>query len=398
MSVALLKWEGPETIAQALETVNAWQAFKPGMKVLIKPNVVMSGSPKISCSGITASPIIVGEIVRLVRQMGAGDVVIGEGSIELPTLKLDTDAAYKWSGIQELAEKENVSLIDFNKGPHRIFELSDGTEIEIAEAVFDADFVINVPILKTHNQTFTTICLKNLKGCLSMESKKKCHTETDLNRAIAEFNQFIPCHVSVVDALTATEIGPMPTGKPDQVREMGLILAGLDRLECDVVGSFLLGYPAEKVPHLAHYAELTGKSLNIEDISVLGENPDQYRIELEYFSTWLEDMMEKFAVVGMKMTNPGNSLCSACGFNLWVGLFNFCKAHQGSNIEGVELCAGLDVTPSDDIPKPVLLGKCALKKNKGLKGAIKVPGCPPDPAKVAEILTKHVIEGEIPKD
>jgi uncharacterized protein (DUF362 family) len=202
MSVALLKWEGPETIAQALETVNAWQAFKPGMKVLIKPNVVMSGSPKISCSGITASPIIVGEIVRLVRQMGAGDVVIGEGSIELPTLKLDTDAAYKWSGIQELAEKENVSLIDFNKGPHRIFELSDGTEIEIAEAVFDADFVINVPILKTHNQTFTTICLKNLKGCLSMESKKKCHTETDLNRAIAEFNQFIPCHVSVVDALT----------------------------------------------------------------------------------------------------------------------------------------------------------------------------------------------------
>ena len=183
MSVALMKWTGSDTVSKALEAINAWEAFEPGMNVLIKPNLVMGGSPKISCSGITASPEVVGEVVRLVRKMGARSVVIAEGSVELPTLKLDTAAAFKWSGIQALAEKEDIPLTDLNKGPFRTFELSDHTEIEIAKAVLEADFVINIPVLKTHNQTVTTVCLKNLKGCLSTESKKKCHMETDLNRA-----------------------------------------------------------------------------------------------------------------------------------------------------------------------------------------------------------------------
>ena len=392
MRVALFKWQGPQTVVQALEAIEAWKAFRPGMNVLIKPNAVMGGSPKIDPKGITTSPVIVGEIVRLVKEKGAGSVVIAEGSVELPTLKLDTAAAFKWSGIQALADRENIPLIDMNKGPYRTFSLSDGTEIEIAEAVFEADFVINVPVLKTHNQTITTISIKNLKGCLSMESKKKCHMESDLNRAIAEFNQLIPCHLNVVDALTATEIGPTPTGKADQVREMGLLLAGKDRLSCDVVGSFLLGYPAEKVPHLVHFAELTGGSLRLEDISIRGEDPAHYRLELEYFSEWLEDIMEKFAVVGMRMPPYGNQLCSACGFNLWAGLYAFCKANRGAEIEGgAELCAGLNVTPSQGSRHPVLLGKCAIQQNKGMEGTIKVPGCPPDPAKVAEILTKALI-------
>ena len=42
----------------------------------------------------------------------------------------------------------------------------------------------------------------------------------------------------------------------------------------------------------------------------------------------------------------------------------------------------------------VLLGKCAIKKNKALKDAIRVPGCPPDPAKVVEIMTRALVTGK----
>ena len=108
MSVALYKWEGLPTVRQALEAINAWEALRPGMTVLIKPNAVMGGSPKIACTGITTSPFIVGEIIRLVREQGAGNVIIAEGSVELPTLKLDTTAAFTWSGIKAVAEKESV--------------------------------------------------------------------------------------------------------------------------------------------------------------------------------------------------------------------------------------------------------------------------------------------------
>jgi len=324
MSVAVWKWNGHQSLNEALEAVDAWEDFRPGMHVLIKPNAVMGGSPKISCKGITTSPMVVKELIRIVREKWAGKLVIAEGSIQAPTLKLDTEAAYQWSGLQMLAEQEGVPLIDMNKGPHRAFTLSDGTPIEIAEVVLDSDFVINVPVLKTHHETVTTICLKNLKGCLSVESKKNCHIRTDLNRAIAEFNRLIPCHLNVVDALTATEIGPTPTGKQSQVREMGLILVGKDRLACDVVGSFLLGYSAEQVPHVVEFARLTGSSLCLEDVAVVGEDPGRYRMKLEYCGSWLEDFMEKFAVKGMRMPDYGNGLCSACAFNLWVGLYKFC--------------------------------------------------------------------------
>ncbi|MFC1859644.1 DUF362 domain-containing protein, partial [Thermodesulfobacteriota bacterium] len=378
------------TIAQALEDINAWEDFRSGMKVLIKPNVVMGGSPKISSRGITTTTEIVEEIIRLVREKEAGSVVIAEGSIELPTLKLDTAAAYLWGGYQALADKIDVPLIDMNKGPHRVFTLSDGTELEIAEAVFEADFVINVPILKTHNQTTTTICLKNLKGCLSMESKKVCHTETDLEKGIAEFNQFIPCHVNVVDALTATEIGPTPTGKVDQVREMGLLMASKDRLACDIVGSFLLGYPAEQVPVIVHYAKLTGGSLNLEDIPIIGEDPHQYRMELTNISEWGKELAEKFGVGGIKVLHYGTRICSACGFNLWAGFFNFCKANQGATVDGAELLIGRDAEPTGDAKHTVLLGKCALEEHRELEGVVKVPGCPPDPAKMAEIMARDL--------
>jgi len=391
MSVAVTKWTGPSAIGEAIDAIDGWQSFKSGMNVLIKPNVVMGGSPKVSCRGITTSPEIVGEIIRLVREKGAKSVVIAEGSVELPTLKLDTNAAFLWSGLQALAEKENVPLIDMNKGPYRTFTLSNGTEIEIVEAVFEADFVINAPLLKTHNQTITTVCLKNLKGCLAMESKKKCHIEAGLTMAIAEFNQFIPCHLNVVDALTATEIGPTPTGKPDQVREMGLILASTNRLECDVVGSHLLGYKADKVPHIAHYAKLTGQSLNLEDITIVGENPADYCMELDYITAWLDDLMERFAVTGMTMPYYGDGVCSACGFNAWAGAMNFCRSNKGAAIGGAELIMGVDVKPSGDSERVVLIGKCAIKANKDVENAIKIAGCPPDPVKMSEIMTKALI-------
>jgi uncharacterized protein (DUF362 family) len=333
-------------------------------------------------------------VVRLVREQGAGSVSISDGSVDLPSLKMDSRAAFKWSGISDMAQREGVPILDLNEGPFSTFTMEDGTEIEIAKAVLEADFVINIPLLKTHNQTMVTLCLKNLKGCLSTDSKKKCHIDTDLNRAIAEFNRFIPCHLNVVDALTATEIGPTPTGRADQVREMGLILAGKDRLACDVVGSYLLGYPAESVPHLSLFARMEGKSTNLSDIQVIGENPSDHQLILEYTSQWLEDLMEKYSVSGMRMPPYGLRLCSACGFNLWAGLMGFCKSQQGKTVEQTELLAGKEARSSGGTGRNVLLGKCAIKKNKALKDAIRVPGCPPDPAKVVEIMTRALVTGK----
>nr|HID59687.1 DUF362 domain-containing protein [Desulfobacterales bacterium] len=270
---------------------------------------------------------------------------------------------------------------------HREVVILGDQEMEIGEAVFDADFVINIPVMKTHAQTRVTLGLKNLKGCLAPESKKKCHIELNLHNAIAEFNTHIPCDLVVLDALTAMETGPTPV-KEDSVKEMGLILASKDRLECDVVGSYLLGYEAASVPHIARYAELVGRSADLEKVEVLGEDIDQYRLKLDYYFNWAEHMIENFDIKGLRMPYYGDHLCSACGFNLYAGLLYFCRENRGASFDNVEFCSGLSVRPSKGAKKVALLGKCAVKANKGLKDAIKIGACPPDPKKMAEKLTE----------
>ena len=73
-----------------------------------------------------------------------------------------------------------------------------------------------------------------------------------------------------------------------------------------------------------------------------------------------------------------------------AGLFKFCgKVNSGTEINGgAELCAGNEVIPRGEMRYTVLMGKCAISRNKKIQKTIKVPGCPPDPEKVAAILTK----------
>jgi len=44
MSVAIIRWTGPESVGRAMDAVGAWESFKPGMDVFINPNIVMAGS------------------------------------------------------------------------------------------------------------------------------------------------------------------------------------------------------------------------------------------------------------------------------------------------------------------------------------------------------------------
>jgi len=389
MSVAVTKWDGPESVAKAMDAINGWESFKPGMKVLLKPNLVLA-MEGLSPRGILTSPEIVSSVIKIVKEKGAGSIVLADGAMSIPSMKLDTKAALKWGGLDVICKKEGVQFVDLNKKPFRSFTLSDGTEIDVAEAVFDADFVINLPILKTHNQLKTTICIKNLKGALAMKSKKKCHVESHLVSAVAEINRFLPCDINIVDALTATELGPAPSGRPDQVREMGLVLAGKDRLECDIVGSYLLGYDAKDIQYMVEYAEMTGQSVEMSDVDIIGENPADYRMELKYANEDFTMLTDMLGVKGFTRPEGGTAFCSPCAFVSFKAALPFCLAHKGATVDNAELIIGSEARATENTKYPILFGKCAIKTHKNLENAIIIKGCPPNPEKAAEILMNEV--------
>ena len=50
-------------------------------------------------------------------------------------------------GIDTIARRYGVKLVDLNQGPFRQVDL-DGLKVQIAEAAFENDFLINVPVLR----------------------------------------------------------------------------------------------------------------------------------------------------------------------------------------------------------------------------------------------------------
>ena len=60
--------------------------------------------------------------------------------------------------------------------------------------------LINVPIMKAHNQTLVTCSLKNLKGTMPRSMKSAFHG-VNLHRAIAQLDSVLVPHLIIVDGL-----------------------------------------------------------------------------------------------------------------------------------------------------------------------------------------------------
>ncbi|MDM7999059.1 MAG: DUF362 domain-containing protein, partial [Dehalococcoidia bacterium] len=171
MVVSVVRLADPqESLRQAIARCDGFARLNRHGKVLLKPNIPTGF--RLPPYGMTTTTSILEALVRLLIETGCRDIAIGEGSIEV--LGFGTKQGYARTEIDKLAKRYGVKLIDLNEGPFRQVELGD-FKIGIAEAVLDADFLINVPVLKTHGQTKVSLGFKNLKGCLSLASRLKFH-------------------------------------------------------------------------------------------------------------------------------------------------------------------------------------------------------------------------------
>jgi uncharacterized protein (DUF362 family) len=148
------------------ETV-ADKRLAPGMNVVIKPNLVVA---KPASEGATTHPEIVEGIVLFLKEHGIKNIVIAEGS----WLGENTDRAFERCGFTALAKKHGLKLFDTKKDKV-IQKSAHGLTLGVCETIANADFLINVPVLKGHCQTTLTCCLKNMKGCIPDSEKRRYH-------------------------------------------------------------------------------------------------------------------------------------------------------------------------------------------------------------------------------
>jgi len=353
---------------------------------MIKPNVVIGGYYyRNTIKGVVTTTAVLEEIIIFLKNFGCSSITIGEGSVLLPELGVDTLSAFQYAGITDLAQKQGVNIIDFYSQPFNEVSI-EGESFQVSSAVLESDFVINVPVLKTHNQTKVSLSIKNLKGALSFKSKKRFHN-LGLERHIAALGAYIRPQLNIIDGLYTVNNGPV---SPDW-RDVGVVLAGRDPLAVDVVGTSILGHDPRDVGHLVEYANLTGSSLDLEDIAVLGETVENVGIKTQWDKPAYEQIIMMCGVNGVSIPTPGLSLCSSCGFGLAMALYSSFKDLSGRCFNQVEICTSSDVKASPTTKQVFLIGKCAIAANKDVPNKIEVKGCPPRIVDIQEKLKQHLL-------
>jgi uncharacterized protein (DUF362 family) len=388
----------PDHLARLVEQIDGFKDLRPDDRVLLKPNLVMWDSiypfPKY---GVLTTSLVMEEMVRLLKEYGCAKISIGEGSIVDQGLGSNTKAAFAGLGYHRLREKYGVQLVDFNEGPFEQVEF-DGYALDISSHARQTDFLINLPVLKTHSSTKVSLGLKNLKGCLHQQSKMFCHQkERALDSFISRLAMTLRPSLTLIDGIYALEKGPVINGRAYRA---DLLIASRDPYAADVAGVRLLGFNPDSIEHLRHYGELRG--LSPADVEFVGENIDDNALPLEWDWSWLPDNSgpDAFARMGLQgiyFPKYDHTLCSTCSYLNNYLLLTLMGAYARHPFSDMEFLGGKDCLSQGGYSKTFLFGKCAARLNRdndAITEAVAIRGCPPTKEEILEKLNLHGIKAD----
>ena len=390
MTVSLVRFdESLDSLRRAIQLCQGFEKLDRNDRVLIKPNICFRHKIMPPYGMVTTSRIIEG-VIQLLFEHGCKDISIGEGAIigVFDELEPYTKRGFKGTGIDKIAEKYGVKLIDFNQGPSHELDLG-GVKVQVSRAALDTDFLINIPVLKTHFQTKVSLGFKNLKGCLSQDSKKRFHISKRLDTLICHLNEAIKSNLVIIDGIYMLEKGPETL--VGVAHRKDLIIASPDIFDCDVVGATILGIDPAQVDYLREFAQRHGRSFDISAIQIKGEDIESLKEQLEWKFEPDKELLTPAKITGLSAPYPGQTLCSGCGATLALALSIFGKDNPRMDFGAVEIYYGLELKPERDAQKVFLYGDCAIRSNKGLQNVIKIEGCPPTLIKTLLVLMKALL-------
>lgn len=251
-------------VREALDHLGGMSRFvKPGQTVLIKPNQTVFYSAEEGC---TTDPLVVGALVRLAKEAGAGRVQVAESSGGF----FSSLECMKNTGVAAVAEKEGAELIDLGSDdvPNRTVTVPGGEvirEVPLPAPLLDADVIINAPKAKNHHIEPITGALKNWVCVVNQNWRLSNHGDDEMIGRFMDIMLVSRPTLCVVDALIAgAGDGPIA----NLPHWCGSILASTDPVATDVSIARLLGRDWERLS-FAKEAERRGLGVR-EPIEYVG--------------------------------------------------------------------------------------------------------------------------------
>ena len=383
------------TVQKAVELADAFVHLPSGARVVIKPNIVAWLNGPFPKWGVITTSVIMEETVVLLKEYGITDIAIVEGSLQMtPTDTHIGQKAFAGLGYLKLKQKYGVKLLDVWERPFDTVDIGHGLTLRVNTDLMASDFLVNLPVLKTHAQVTVSLGIKNLKGFLNVSSRKKCHSAHDkknLDYMISRLPGLLPPSATIIDGIYSLERGPSFDGKP---RKSDLVIASSHPVAADLVGARVLGHDPDDISYLAQAAADADLSTDLSGISVMGESIDDvaafHRFTFPYNNdNTLPLGMEKMGIKGLKFHKFDTTLCTYCTPLISMLLTIISMSYKGTPFDSVEFLTGKRLQPSDGMKKSILVGQCMCTHNKNHDGPqeiVKITGCPPDPVQAASAL------------
>jgi uncharacterized protein (DUF362 family) len=361
-----------EKVRAAVDAVGGMGRFvNAGDLVIIKPNLVISMPAE---SGATVDWRVTRAVADLVRER-KGRAVIGESC----GTGGDTEKVFQKTGHAALRER-GYEVVDFKKIENVEVSIPNAQviqKVQIPVLVKQADAIINIPKIKTHDQIPMSGALKNMKGALAEKEKNRLHKD-GLNQGVAEINALLRPKLVVFDGIIGQEgLGPV-FGDPV---EMDLIIAADDQVAVDTVVCHIMEIDPKQVLCIRYAEEMGLGTSDLEKIEIIGKKINEVK---RRFKSPEEDI-KKIEVPGFQLLFNETS-CTGCRNTMYSVIKDMQNKGLLEFLKGMKVVAGaMEELPDLDRQDMVLVGACTAKMRK--EGIRFAPGCPPRNYWVIEAIT-----------
>jgi uncharacterized protein (DUF362 family) len=245
-----------DSISEILKQAVKDARLRGKRRIFVKPNL----SHPEYVPGVVTSPTLTYELVSLLRDE-AEEVRVGESDgfnypCRLAFEKTGTEAAVKKAGgtVVNLSEDKVVELKFQGNGALK--------KLFLPKTLLDADAVVDLPLMKTHEFMMYSGAIKNLFGCVP--SNRRIYLHPYLPEVLYRLYSVLDPQLTVMDARVGIEGNGPTKGNPVK---MGLMLTSNCALATDIIATKIMGLNWKET-YLDYIAQKTG--LQEHAISVQG--------------------------------------------------------------------------------------------------------------------------------
>ena len=243
-----------------------------GKTVLLKPNILYPKSPDLA---VCTHPVVVGAAVKAFVELGAGRVIAGES----PAIASSINSA-KATGMYDQVVNNGGEWADFKEPV--VVACPDGKIVKtlnFAKQFLEADIVVSLAKLKSHQLMAYTGAMKNLFGLMIGLEKAEQHyrfsNKSDFAAFLTDLNIAAKAQYAIMDAIVGME-GPGGPGGGDPIK-LGFLAGSDNILALDWKCSELVGYNPHLIANLEDSLQRGLWLTSENEIKTVGASEDSCR-------------------------------------------------------------------------------------------------------------------------